>query len=726
MKKIIAFAYILTIVVMATATIVENTEGTAFVAKNIYGAWWFVALWAVLAATGTVYFVRRRVKRASVWCLHASFVVILAGALLTHLTAYQGLVAINRYSPTDEVMMKDGRLTDIRLPFTLQLDSINVSYHKGTSAAEDYIATFTISDDGTASHGIVSMNNIYSHGGVRLYMSGYNDDADRPLVYLAVNSDPWGIPVTYLGYALLFVSLVWMLFDPKGRYRSLLRLSAENKAAKTPKTRLMAFFLMLITASANATATTNTTVTVLPQDKAEAMCQLIISYNERISPMQTFALDFTKKVSGGRSWNGYSAEQVFTGFILFADEWNREPIFRIKSSAVREQTGLAERVSFNTLVSSSNTRLRTLIDHAYHGGSDAIDKDVRKVDDAIMSVMFLEKGYTLKMFPYHGHWYAPTDSVETVIEADRQTYFRSALPMLAAYAKASDWQHFDEMLLKMRQYQYKYGGEAIPSPLRLKAERMYNAVPYATILFMVCLTMGFVSIVRNRRVRILGIAVLALSFAVLTLTLALRWIVSGTIPMSNGYETMLLMAWIIQLASLLTLRRFDILLTFGLLLSGFFLLVSHISQMDPKITHVMPVLQSPLLTVHVSVIMMSYALLALTAICSLWGLIVRRKSDEMYLLSQLLLYPAMTTLGIGIFVGAIWANVSWGTYWSWDPKETWALITMLIYAVPLHQASVPLLRRHRAYHVYMVVAFLSVLFTYFGVNYLLSGMHSYA
>ena len=207
--------------------------------------------------------------------------------------------------------------------------------------------------------------------------------------------------------------------------------------------------------------------------------------------------------------------------------------------------------------------------------------------------------------------------------------------------------------------------------------------------------------------------------------------------MSNGYETMLFMAWIIMLVTLLMCRRFPIMLVFGFLMSGFFLLVSHISQMDPQITHLMPVLSSPLLTIHVSIIMMAFALLSLTFIIGCWELGARCcsklfKSSPYWgdmrgaSLSQLFLYPAMTCLGLGIFIGAIWANISWGTYWSWDPKETWALITFMVYAVALHNRSFKWLNTPLGYHLYMVLAFLTILMTYFGVNYFLGGMHSYA
>ena len=215
-----------------------------------------------------------------------------------------------------------------------------------------------------------------------------------------------------------------------------------------------------------------------------------------------------------------------------------------------------------------------------------------------------------------------------------------------------------------------------------------------------------------------------------TLLLALRWFVSDHLPMSNGYETMQFMAWATLIVTLVMQKRFLPVKQFGPLLSSFALLVAMITDGNPQITQLMPVLQSPLLSVHVMVIMFSYALFGLTALIGLQGLIAHHRKQEekeqqLAALSQFLLYPAVALIAIGIFIGAIWANVSWGRYWSWDSKETWALITMLIYSAPLH-ADIKWLRKAQHMHIYMLLAFLSVLMTYFGVNYFLSGMHSYA
>ena len=231
----------------------------------------------------------------------------------------------------------------------------------------------------------------------------------------------------------------------------------------------------------------------------------------------------------------------------------------------------------------------------------------------------------------------------------------------------------------------------------------------------------------------------------ITAQLGLRWWLSGHIQLSNGYETMLFMAWVLLVLTVVLFRKFRIILVLGPLAALCCLLVAMITGSGSDITPLMPVLQSPLLSLHVMTVMCAYALFALQTLIGIYavarsssaGLLpkgrknstlstLHSKLEKATALSQLLLYPAVFLLAIGIFLGAVWANVSWGNYWSWDPKESWALITLMIYAVPFHTSSIPAFRNPRTYHIYMVVAFLAVLITYFGVNYLLGGMHSYA
>lgn len=723
LKKSVMSLYVVVVVVMAAATIVEKYQGSAYVSSHIYGAWWFSLLWGVLAAAAIFYFLRRKVRRLFVVALHLSFVIILTGALLTHLTAKQGMIHLRNGEQTNRyiTMADNGTMEEHPLPFTLRLDSFKTVYHEGTMAAADYQSFLTVIDD-VEHREVVSMNNIVSHRSIRLYQSSFDEDGRGSL--LSMNSDPWGIPVTYTGYALLFISLVWMLFDPKGTYRALLRKSAA----------LTVFFMVSGHAAAQK---------VLPAETADKFGRICIVYNDRVCPLQTYAIDFTKKLYGKTHYGDLTAEQVLTGFIFWGDEWNNEPIIRIKSGELKSALQLPDYVSVNQFFNEAmgGYTLGPYIQEYYQGRrTDGFHKQAAKIDDQIQLVMELQHGTPLKVFPYatqdHGNttasgtaairWFAPTGQLPEAMDSVTRKYISQTFNLMYEEVLAAQYEKVNKRIDELQKYQQQHGGSSLQSETAFKAERMYNRVPFATILFMLCLTLAFVSLLKWPVVKRISYVLLCASFLALTLCLALRWVIVQHIPMSNGYETMLLLAWFIQLLTLVSYRRFRIMLTFGLLMSGFFLLVSHISLMDPQMSHMMPVLQSPLLSLHVSIIMMAYALLSMTFICGVTGLFAKKQSGQLQLLSQLMLYPAITTLGIGIFLGAIWANISWGTYWSWDPKEVWALITFMIYGAAVHAHTIPQLQKPRNYHLFMTLAFLTILMTYFGVNYFLGGMHSYA
>lgn len=358
-------------------------------------------------------------------------------------------------------------------------------------------------------------------------------------------------------------------------------------------------------------------------------------------------------------------------------------------------------------------------------------------------MMTLRQGTPFTLYPYtFSHqrtlWFSPFERFPKEMPRKDADFIGRTFATLFVVARRGDFATVNSTLDAIAKYQQRNGGNSLPSKGRLAAENVYNRLPYTTILFMLNLTLGMLTLVimarrSTRATRPLRVLLL-LSFLLLTFVLALRWIISGTIPLGNGYETTLAVAWMAQLFVLIFASTQSaghngltlLMCAFGFLISGFFLLVSHISLMDPAIGPLMPVLNSPLLSIHVSFMMMSYAFLSITFFCGLAALIRPRTAEALQVISRVFLYPAIVTLGIGIFLGAIWANISWGSYWSWDPKETWALITFMLYAIALHTQSLPRLARPRAYHIYMVFCFLSILMTYFGVNYLLSGMHSYA
>ena len=752
-KKIIFILYILVLVCMAAATIVEKSQGTDYAHAHYYGAWWFILIWAVLAALGAFYIIKRKVKCASTLALHLSFIIILLGALLTHVSAKRGMIHLRIGQPTDTYMAQDEEqgMKEEKLPFSLCLKKFEAKMHDGTNAVADYSSKFTVIDGDDKSEGEVSMNNIYSHRSYRLYQSSYDEDGKGSV--LAINADPYGIPVTYTGYALLFISLVWMLFDPKGGYRKLLKSPLLKKGALI--TALILSMGNIQTLHAES-ATGNLQNAVLPKETAEKFGELHILYNDRICPVQTFALDFCKKIYGARSYQGLTAEQVLSGWVFYGNTWANEPFIKIKSGEMKTAMNLPDYASLNTFFNREmgGYTIGQYVQEYYNGQQDKFHQQAADIDGKIQIIMELREGISLKVLPYtftknvkatKDHpfikagtttWFSPVDKLPQAVEHQHALYIRNVFSLLNGDVKAGNTSRVNEFFVKMKKYQEVSSGNSLPTATQYKAERINNAFPFATILFMANLTLGFIALfytiyrmTKKREIKALNIALpilLGVSFLALTFGLALRWIISGNIPMSNGYESMLTVAWFVMLISILMQLRIRIVMVFGFLISGFFLLVSHINQMDPAIGQMMPVLNSPLLSIHVSIIMMSYALLSLTFICGIMGISLRSHGEELQALSRIFLYPALTTMGFGIFIGAIWANVSWGNYWSWDSKETWALITFMIYAVVVHTQSLPVFRKPLVYHIYITLAFLSIAMTYFGVNYFLTGMHSYA
>lgn len=654
LKKTLFALYVLVIVCMAAATVVEKYSGTDFVRSNVYGAWWFSLLWAVLTAAGIVYFLRHRCKSWSGIALHLSFVVILAGAFVTHVSSERGTVHLRQGAYISTCVMYDrhNQPHDVQMPFQMRLDRFDVQYHEGTDAAEDYVSQFTIIDHGKQYSGKVSMNRIFRYGAMRFYQSSYDNDMLGASV--SFNSDPIGIPLTYTGYALLFFSLVYMLFDPHGAYRKLLRLSHLKKGL------MMALLFALGSSSGEAH--------VLPKESADRFGRLMVLHNSRICPLQTLAIDFTKNLYGKASYNGYTPEQVLTGWMFYADDWMQEPMLRLKGAEMRDRLQLPEYVPVSQFFNSAmgGYTLGPYVQEYYGGNHDAFHSQVAAIDNKIQLIMELRSGSLLKLFPYTNKgkttWFAPTDDLPNAMDREHQQFVRSICLLLGDCALASDYTQMDAVVGKMLKYQQKNGGASMPSDRRVAAERIYNRIPFATILFMLCLAMGIISFL----------------YAVIRMCRE-----------DNGANNV-----------------------------G---------------TDADPVLNSPLLSVHVSIIMMGFAMLSFTFISGLTALLLRLvsrtaqpKMVQLQQLSLVFLYPALAALGIGIFIGAIWANVSWGEYWGWDSKEVWALITFMIYAIPLHARSVAQLRRPTAFHLFMTLAFLTLVMTYFGVNYFLGGMHSYA
>ena len=697
MKRLLIILYICLVGLLAVTTFVEQAYGTDFVERNIYHTCWFCCLWGTIATIALVALIRRALwRRFPILLFHGSLLVILVGAMITFIGSKKGYVHLLPGATIDSFLESEsGRKAD--LPFTIQLDSFRIAYYPGTEAPADYISYITYSLPGQKNvllHEQISMNRIFTSQGFRFYQSSFDDDGKGS--WLTVNYDPWGTGVTYAGYILLGLSMIWLLFSRSSDFRRLLNHPLLKKGG---------VFILFIFCLAGNMQAQKKLLPALKRTQADSLAQEQVIYHDRVVPFNTLARDFIQKLTGEASYKGLTPEQVIGGWLLYPEVWRNEPLIYIKNTELQHLLNIQTPYARLTdLFDGSVYRLREHWQRE-QGQQSKLAKAIQETDEKVGLILMLEKGTFIHPLPTDG----------------------SVQPL---------------------------------SELEVKAELLYNRIPFSKILFMINLSLGVLSFLlllhnslqRNtlspkaktisRTAGTFFSVALYLAFIFHLAGYCLRWYIGGRIPLSNGYETMQFMALCILLIACLLHRRFPFILPFGFLLSGFALLVSYLGQMNPQITPLMPVLVSPWLSIHVSLIMMSYALLAFIMLNGILALCLRKKESEnnvsgndaiqdnrieqLTLVSRLLLYPATFFLGAGIFLGAVWANVSWGRYWAWDPKEVWALITFLVYGVAFHSQSLRIFRKPLFFHIYMILAFLTVLMTYFGVNYVLGGMHSYA
>lgn len=736
LKNLILVVATAIILILITATIVESSKGTAFVRQHIYTSAWFVVLWAALVVAAAVYIVLRKNKSnicTSVLLVHASFLVILLGAFTSWNMAESGTIHLRQNETTSTMKDEEGKTKE--LGFEVSLKNFNVVNYPGTDAPMDYVTTLTANTQEIK----VSMNNIGSFNGYRFIQSGY--DSDMQGTTLGVYHDPWGIGITYTGYALLFISLIATMVSKKTRMRHLYRKALSLQGAKAWAVTA------LLAVSSFATSANAQEMVKIDGDIADDFGKICVLYNSRITPINTVATSFVTKLCGKPTWDGLSSNQVFAGWIFDVPYWETVKMIEIKEKKAQELLGINGKwASFDDFWDNyNNYKLDAPLKKAYKDGDTKLQKQLRDADEKFNIIRMLYGGEMLKMFPYagkqgHMQWFAPGQPLGNLkLDEKELVFIKKSMDYLAESIITGDKARAEEIAKKIYSYQHVRGKAVVPTKFRIYTETFYNKTNAQRLPVMLYLTLSLVLAIvstlslnngKQKKTRLVSSVLTWVMLIHTTLLLALRWFVSGHLPMSNGYETMQFMAWATLIVTLVMQKRFLPVKQFGPLLSSFALLVAMITDGNPQITQLMPVLQSPLLSVHVMVIMFSYALFGLTALIGLQGLIAHHRKQEekeqqLAALSQFLLYPAVALIAIGIFIGAIWANVSWGRYWSWDSKETWALITMLIYSVPLH-ADIKWLRKAQHMHIYMLLAFLSVLMTYFGVNYFLSGMHSYA
>lgn len=733
------------LLILTIATILEKIYGTDFVNEYIYSSVPFVILWGVTAITSLLYIIKSKLHRQPViFLLHLSLLFILAGAFTTWIYGEQGTMRVRQGE--QQTSFTDSKGISHQLPFSITLNQFEIIYYKGTLAPMDFISHISVADKDCHRQiqGKVSMNHIFSYQHYRFYQSGYSEDNEGSV--FSVSHDPYGIGITYAGYTLLLLSTVFFFFSPQSRFRQLLKSPLLHRSL-TVILLLFAFSL-----NSNFLKANSPSPKVLPCEVAEHFGDLYILYNNRICPLQTFARDFTVKLYGSSSYKGLTPEEVLTGWLFYYDSWKNEPIIRIKSNEARKLLEIEGNYArLKDYISTINEyKLEKMMNHIRSGEQVTDKRGIEEADEKFNIINLVCTGAMMKIFPCRNiagktlEWYSQSDQLPQDMDNDKWVFIRKSMSYVNEMIVMKKYNDACLLLEKIKKYQQKECDGLLPADNKFKAEKIYNQFDYSKSVAMACICIGLICFIyychcmasqkrTSRKAIIILNILLWIVFTYLSAAICLRGYVSNHLPLSNGFETMQFMAWCTLLLTFLLQRKFAMLLPFGFLLCGLTLMVSMLGESNPQITQLMPVLQSPLLSIHVVVIMIAYSLLAFIMLNGVTAVILHQSQKEckeqierLQIISQIILYPAIFLLAIGIFIGAVWANVSWGRYWGWDPKEVWALITMLVYALALHPRSLPWFHRTMFFHVFCITAFITVLITYFGVNFLLGGMHSYA
>lgn len=720
----------LLVLLMMTATVVEKLQGTGTAWTAIYGSPFFTILWGIMAVCALVYLISRRMQRDFfTFLLHIAFLIILTGAFVTRLYGKQGNIHLRMGDAPVSAFVTSGQNKE-PLPFQVQLHDFHIEYYKGSFAPMDFTSCIRIDDNGMQAEGEVSMNRIFTYRHYRFYQSAYDKDGQGTI--LAVSYDPWGIGITYTGYALLLLSILGFFFQKDSMFRKLLSHPALHH--KTVIRCIVFLSFLPVTASGAPKH--------LSREAASEIGNLYVYYHDRICPLQTLAKDFTVKLYGKTSYKGLTAEQVFTGWFFYYDDWKTEPVIRIKSKEVQHRLGIkGQYACLNDFFGTEGYKLKE--------NEEGYTRELNEANEKFNLISMTATGSILKIYPCpveHNriNWFAPVDDLPKELPDEQWLFIRKSLGLLSEQVMKRNDAAIIGLTNKIRKYQQKTASEVLPSDARFEAEKLYNRLDYTKPLAMACLAIGILSFVfyarrmsrslyGKTRLNAFLLATLGIVAGYLLTLICLRGFVSGHLPLSNGYETMQFMALCAVVLTFLFYRKLETVIAFGYMLCGLALLVAMLGEANPPITQLMPVLASPLLSLHVVTIMIAYSLTAFVMLNGIMAIVLRSTRTDyqeaivrLQVISRIILYPAVFCLALGIFIGAVWANVSWGRYWGWDPKETWALITLFIYAAALHPASLPAFRRPMFFHWFAVIAFLSVLITYLGVNFILGGIHSYA
>ncbi|MCD6212921.1 MAG: cytochrome c biogenesis protein CcsA [Sulfurovum sp.] len=655
----------------------------------------------------------------------------------------------------------------IELPFSIKLDKFKLERYPGSMTPASYASDVVLIDkeQNINMPYAIYMNHVLDHRNYRFFQSSY--DMDEKGTILSVNHDPGTWP-TYIGYILLTLGMIWSLFIPNGRFQKLLKGARKLQQGAAA---VILFSLMALNPQGANAATPKLdpelkqAVNAYDLEHAKKFGTLAVQDQQgRMKPIDTVAHDIVAKITGKSSMFGLESTQMLLGMIMQPNLYQSVPMIKIGHPKIAVNIGLPKEAKFARFSDFFSEK-----DNSYKIYEDIVkasrkkplektqyDKKLLDIDERVNVSYMAYQGTILRIFPKPGDannkWFAPMNALKDFPAEDKERVKMSISAyfiMVGQALKSGDWANANLALRGLHKYQKTYGAAVLPSPSHIDMEIKYNKlglfgklVPLYLVLGLLLLVFAFINILKPafsmKWIMRGALGILFFGFMVHVVGMGIRWYISGHAPWSNAYESIVFIAGATVFAGLVLARRSPFALGGAAILAGVTMGVAHMNFINPEITNLVPVLKSYWLMIHVATIISGNGFFGLGSILSLMVLILfifrgskghenmDRSIKELTNLSEMSLIVGLFLYTVGNFLGGVWANESWGRYWGWDSKETWAAVTILIYAAVLHLRFIPSFKSSFAYNVASTWAYSTVLMTYFGVNYYLSGLHSYA
>ena len=670
-----------------------------------------------------------------------------------------------------EFLLKYGSLEN-KLPFAIKLNDFIAEKYPGTEKSySSFMSKVTVIDEDTFDYDIY-MNHILNHSGFRFFQASF--DPDEKGTVLSVNHDYFGTLITYIGYFLLYIGLLGIMFFGKTRFKDLAKQLEKVKIKKQNLTLIFVLFSGLVFSQDLHDHQQKINLKQIdsiiinnPIDKlhaAEFGSLVIQDSGGRMKPLNTFASEILRKVSYSDSYKNLNADQFLLSITKDPLLWYNVPIIYLKrgNDSLRKIIGRNNKDKYAAFVDffdeKGNYKIAKQLERSYKSAlPNAFEKDFIETDRKVNLLFSALDGKILTIFPIpndvNNKWVSFKDLNTNDFKGIDSLYVKNILPLYIGSLKndveINDYANSTKILESIKGFQNKYGSSVLPSEDKINAEILYNKYDIFRSLFSWYMYVGafmfiflIFQIFNDKKFLNYLIVIskysIVLLFVIHTLGLIARWYISGHAPWSDAYESMIYLAWATVGIGLAFGRKSDLTLASTSFVAAMILMISHWNWMDPEIANLVPVLDSYWLMIHVSVIVGSYGPLTLGMILGIVSLFLilitndknKKKIDlnlkELTIINELTITVGLIMLTIGNFLGGQWANESWGRYWGWDPKETWALISIMIYAFILHMRLIPGLRGKWIFNLMSIIAYASILMTYFGVNFYLSGLHSYA